>query len=361
MGNRAAAVLLAVSLVLAGCGAEQPQGPAPLRFTEVQLPAGTTPTVLTPVGDTLLIGVRRDGQPVVPGLLRRGPDGRLAEIPVSPAGMYGEQAFWYSITAEADRIVAIGGRTGGAHGNVRWTVWTGSDAGLAERPQPFSTFGGYGAGALVDAVLTPAGAALVGSWQNPTVGLDIMVWRPAGRYWVRRPVAGTALENTRESLKFPLSAAAAADGAVIAGWELSDGRQHPAVWRSPDLSTWTMTRLPSTGRSGAAMSLNCANATCTVAGWVDGNLALWRLTGDKWTRVPRVPQVPVAPDTDLPAPVTMSGHPTAVVNDASRVLLAGSSLRPAEGPTGKVTAATQVGHTLYVAAGDHLWQTEVAP
>ncbi len=359
---RPARFLLAALLVLAGCGADDPGEPTAVRFTEVELPGGAKPVVLTQVGDTLLIGVRHDGRPVVPGLLRRDPDGTLAEIAVDPAGMYGQQAFWYSIAADGQRIVAIGGKTGGAHGNVRWSAWSGSRTGVAEQPQPFSTFGGYGAGDLIDAVLTPEGPALVGTWQNPAVGLDIMIWEPEGRYWVRRPSAGTALENTRESLKFPLAATGVDKGILIAGWELADGRQRPAVWRSESGGTgWDLTRLPDSGRAGAASAVRCTDSTCTVAGWVDGELALWRLRDATWTRVPDVPAVEVAQDEDLAPPVDVEGRPTEILDDGSHVVLAGATTRPAEGPTGEVTATARVGRTLYVAAGDRLWQAEIAP
>jgi hypothetical protein len=362
MRIRPAGFLLAMLLVVGGCAADEPTAPAAVTFTEVELPGGAKPMVLTPVGDTLLIGVRHDGGPVTPGLLRRGADGNLAEVTVSPAGMYGEQAFWYSIAADERRVVAIGGKTGGAHGNVRWSVWTGSDAGLAERTQPFSTFGGYGAGDLVDAVLTPAGPALVGTWQNPAVGLDIMVWQPDGQYWVRRPSAGTALENKRDSLKFPLAAVSAGQGILVAGWELSSGRQRPAVWRSASgLSDWTMARLPDAGRAGAAVAVRCADSTCTAAGWVDGELAMWQLRDDVWSRVDDVPAVKVAADEDLTAPVDVAGKPTEVLNEGSRVVLAGATKHPTRGPTGKVTATARVGGTLYVAAGDKLWQADLKP
>ncbi|HEV7648711.1 MAG TPA: hypothetical protein VGP26_11155 [Actinophytocola sp.] len=362
MRNRSALLLLAVSLVLAGCGPDQPDEPGAIRFTEVRLPAGAKPMVLTPVGDALLIGVRRDGRPVVPGLLRRDADGKLADVPVNPAGMYGEEAFWYSIAADASKIVAIGGKTGGAHGNVRWSTWDGSAAALTEKPQPFSTFGGYGGGDLVDAVLTPAGPALIGTWQNPTVGLDIMVWRPDGKYWVRQPVAGTALENKADSLKFPLAAASVGGGAVIVGWELSGGRQHPAVWRSTEgVTGWTMTRLPDAGRAGAALSVQCTDATCTAAGWVDGNLALWTLSGTSWTRTKGVPRVPVPQNTALSAPVAVDGHPAEVLNKGHQVVLAETTTRPLTGPAGKVVAAARVGQTLYVATENSLWQADIAP
>lgn len=359
MRYRPASFVLAVSILVAGCGPEEASGPPAVPFTEVGLPAEAKPIVLTPVGDSLLIGVHSDGGP---GLLRRDASGQTARIAVHPAGMYGAQAFWYSVAADESRIVAIGGKTGGAHGNVRWSAWSGTDAGLTEQPQPFSTFGGYGGGDLVDAVLTPDGPGLIGTWQNPTVGLDIMVWRPEGNYWVRQPVAGTALENTRESLKFPLAAASVGEGAVIAGWELSGGRQHPAVWRSATgLTDWTMSRLPMSGRAGAALAVRCADSTCLVSGWVDGKLAMWQLRGDKWSRVENVAPVPVAKDEDLTPPVEVDGHPVTILPKGKDLVLAGESTRPLTGPTGKVTAVARVGGTVCVATEDKLWAADLKP
>jgi hypothetical protein len=358
MRVRVTRFLLAVVLLVVACGPDQSGSPGAVRFTEVALPAGVAPLVLTPMGDSLLIGGRRDGGPV---LFRRSTAGDLAEVPVDPAGMYGEQAYWYSIAADESHLVAIGGKTGGAHGNVRWSAWRGSAAGLAEEPQPFSTFGGYGGGDLIDAVLTPDGPALIGTWQNPTVGLDIMVWRPDGKYWVRQPVAGTALENTRESLKFPLAATSAGDGTVIVGWELAAGRQHPAVWRtSRGVTGWQRTRLPDAGRAGAAVSVACTGSTCTAAGWVDGKLALWQLSGSRWTRV-RAASVPVVQNQPLAAPVSVDGDPAEVLPSGSKVVLAGSTTRSVSGPTGEVVATARIGETLYVATKDKLWQADLAP
>jgi hypothetical protein len=360
MRLRPAALLLVAAFLLGGCGPDHPDEPGAIGFTEVNLPPGAKPMVLTPVGDALLIGVRRDGQQVVPGLLRLAADGKLADVPVSPAEMYGEEALWYSLAADPTHIVAIGGKTGGAHGNVRWSIWDGSPAGMAEKLQPITTFGGYGGGNLLDAVLTPAGPALIGTWQNPTVGLDIMVWVPDGRYWARQPVAGTALENKKNSLKFPLAATSAGEGAVIAGWELSDGRQHPAVWQAPSgVTNWTMTRLPDAGRAGAALSVSCTGATCTAAGWVDGNLALWTRSGTTWTRAKDVPRIPVAQNTDLPSPITAEGHPAEVLNKGTQIVVAETTTHPVNGPTGKVVATARVGETLYVATEDKLWRAHI--
>ena len=65
--------------------------------------------------------------------------------------------------------------------------------GLVEQPQSFNTFGGWGAGNLVDAVTTTAGSALIGSWGSDKAGLDAAAWLPSGAKWIRQSSAGTAL------------------------------------------------------------------------------------------------------------------------------------------------------------------------
>jgi hypothetical protein len=85
-------------------------------------------------------------------------------------------------------------------------VWSGSDTGVHEQPQAFSTFSGLGAGDLVDAVLTPAGAALVGSWQSADAGLDIAVWTAEGDTWSRNDSTSILWvpESLRTSVDLPV-------------------------------------------------------------------------------------------------------------------------------------------------------------
>ncbi|HEY0454072.1 hypothetical protein [Actinophytocola sp.] len=359
------ALLTVALLALTGCGADTSGEPGPVRFTMVELPAGATPVVLAGTTDALLIGVRRDGEQVVPGLLRRGPAGEISEIAVNPGTPYGSKAFWYSLTADGDRILAIGGRRGGAHGNVRWSAWTGSDAGITEKQQPFSTFGGIEAGDLLDAVLTPAGPMLVGTWSSKQVGLDIRIWTTDGDLWLRQPVAGTALENRRESLKFPMAATARQQGILIAGWELSGGRQRPVVWQSSAGDTgWAMAALPGAPKPGAAVAARCWESGCAIAGRVDNTLAVWSMADGRWTRVPGTPPVAVADDEKLTAPVDVDGRLAQVINDGGAVKVLSSAtdgwtVRPVDGPTGTVTAVTRIGRSLYVVAGDTLWQADV--
>jgi hypothetical protein len=372
-------LVLAVAACGTGGGGEDGSGDsAAVPFTAVDLPAGATPVVLSAAGDELLVGVRWSGRDVVPGLLRRGADGVLAEVPVRGATPYGLLATWYSVVADGDRIVAVGGERGGAHGNVRWSVWSGTADDVAEQPQGFSTFGGWGAGELVGAVATPAGPVLIGSWQSARSGLDVAAWTADGDAWTRQASQGTALESDRGSLGFPVAAAPLERGVLVAGWRLVTGggetREEPVVWRSTAGTTgWTAEPLPGAGGAGAALAARCGEGACAVAGRVDGALALWRLTDGAALRVDGTPSVAVGEDDRMAAPVEVGGRVTQVVSDGERVRVAsadgdgdgdGWTVRDAAGPVGAVTAATRVGDAVYVLAGpgdeQRLWRADVA-
>lgn len=367
-------VLLAGSAV-AGCGpggsGENP--PAAIRFTAVDLPAGSVPVALAAAGDALLVGVRRDGQPVVPGLLRLGPDASVTELPVEAASPYGRLATWQSIATDGQRIVAVGGERGGAHGHVRWSVWNGSTAGLGEQVQGFSTFGGYAAGDLIGAVLTPEGPMVVGAWESARTGFDVAVWTNDGDVWTRQSSADTALESNDRTLGFPMAATGLQRGVLVAGWQLAldGGRQLPAVWQSSSGNTgWTSAQLPDAGQLGAALAVACWGAECGVAGRVDGKLAVWRLSGGSWVRVAGAPPVAVGDKDKLAPPVEVDGQLVQAVSDGGQIKVArsggdGWTVRDASGPTGRVTATVRLGDTVYLVAGPDdgsqaLWRADVA-
>jgi hypothetical protein len=374
-------LVVLLALVLAGCGLIGSSKPAPggstVPFTEVELPSGSVPVALAVAGDAVLVGVHHDGQPLVPGLLRRGLDGTVTEVPLQAVTPYGELAVWRSIASDGDRVVAVAGERGGAHGHVRWSVWSGSMSGLAEQRQGFSTFGGYEAGDLVDMVLTPAGPVLVGAWASATLGFDVAVWTVSGDTWTRQSSAGTALESTQQAQGFPMAATALGQGVLIAGWQLAldaGGRQQPVVWRSSSGATgWTRTVLPDAGQAGAAVATRCQDSVCGVAGRVDGSLAVWRSDGGAWSRLGGVPPLAVEDKDRLVAPLEGDGRTVQVMSDHGQVKIASTpasgggawTVRTAAGPSGTVTAAVAVGNTLYLLAGPDentqtLWRADLA-
>jgi hypothetical protein len=155
-------------------------------------------------------------------------------------------------------------------------------------------------------------------------------------------------------------------GVMIAGWQIATGAgagQAPVVWQSrSDATGWNKTVLPDAGKAGTSTAIRCASASCAVAGRVDGNLALWRLADGRWSRVQGLPPIAVADSDRLAAPVDIDGSLAEIVADQGQVKIVemgeSTSTRAAAGPTGPVTAAVRVGPSVFVVAGDRLWQAD---
>jgi hypothetical protein len=315
---------------------------------------------LTAMGNRLLVGGLKAGDtPDNPSPTMLTIDGAGAQTPMSlrPQSPYAFLARWYSVATDGTRIIAIGGANGGAHGNVRWTTWSGALAGVDELPQNFYTFGGWGAGELVDAVITPGGDALVGSWGGAKAGLDAAVWTFATPTWTRQDPAGTALESTPTLLVGPRGATRDGDGILVTGSALHLDKgvnQTAAVWRSSAVNTgWHRIELPDAGTTSESVSATCpgSGGPCVVTGQVDGRLALWQLDGDRATRQTGVPDLAVGDQDVVPRPIVV-GPTTLVVSPAGgRTAVVGNAAEgwvTMAGPAGQPAAAALVGDRLYV-------------
>lgn len=382
-GRRFAALaLLAATTLAAACsGDPEPaldrgaERGAAITWTKVDLAAGDEPAVLAKQNDDLLIGVRRRTAKVVPGLLVLS-GGKQREIPLRPNSPYAYYAIWYSIATDGTRILALGGARGGAHSNPRWTVWSGSAAGLVEHPQEFNTFGGQTAGELFSAVLTPTGPALLGSWGgSDKSGLDAAVWLAKGNKWFRQNSAGTALQSKPELLVGPSFGTMSGPGIVLVGSQVRLGpnvvEQGAALWRSTALNQgWSRLALPEPGKRSNAVTVGCVTDTCVVSGQADGKLAMWEVKGDQATRYGGLPPVAVGDKDRLPPPVVANDKVVQVAADAGQVKVItgrGSSwkVHDSTGPAGAVTDAVVVGDSLYVVAGPPdgptaLWRTDLS-
>ena len=336
-------LMLAVLLVLTGCSSGGGNG---VGFTAVDLTA--TPEALAAHGDTLVIGTR---PPDHPELVVRTKDGRLSNARLTPTTPYGREAHWYGITSDGTTITGVGGERGGAHGNVRWSAWTGDTGQVVEKTQGFSTFGGYGAGELIGPVRTAGGPLIIGTWQSAKAGLDIAAWTYAADTWTRQPSAGTVLESSQELLRFPLAVTPNGDGALVVGWQIGKGAVSAAVWQF-DGTTWTTAALPD---GDAALAARCWDGTCHVVGRAKGKLAWWSGSGADWKKL-TTPDVPVGDDQNLAAPVPVNGTPTLIVDHNGVKLVSEKDERPADGPTGAVVAAEKVGDQVFVIAGGRLWR-----
>lgn len=368
-----AAVLAGVLVAAAACKDEKSATPAPVAWSKVELGAAE-PVVLAQHGSELLVGLRHRGAKVVPEaqILRSG---RWTPIGVkpNPASPYAFEAIWYSIAYDGKQLLALGGASGGAHSNTRWTVWTGTpQAGLVEHPQNFWTFGGQTAGDLFSAVLTPSGGALLGTWGGVETGNDAMVWlpQPDGK-WTRQDPTKTALQSTSSLLVGPGFGTTLDDSIVLVGSQVrlapNTVAQEAAVWRSTKFNQgWKRIALPEPGNRSQANTATCAK-DCVISGYVDGKLAIWQLDASGTaTRLQGVPSVPVGDKDKLPPPIVDGDKIVQIVAQDNKVeVLTGQgeewTVQEAQGPQGRVTDAVLMpDHKLYLIAGTSLWQTTLS-
>jgi hypothetical protein len=377
---RRIAALVAVMATLAACSDNKTSTPPPPPVAWTKVDVGVAePVTLTAHDDQLLIGLRHRGAKVVPELeLLQGGQRTPIAVKPNPASPYAFEAIWYSIAYDGKQLLALGGASGGAHSNTRWTVWTGTpQTGLIERPQNFFTFGGQTAGDLYSAVITPTGRALLGSWGGVETGNDAMVWLPVSDgKWNRQDPTKTALQSTPSLLVGPSFGTTLGESIVIVGSQVRLApnvvAQEAAVWRSTKLNQgWNRVTLPDPGNRSQAMTATCAK-DCVIPGYVDGQLAIWRLdAAGTAKRLAGVPSIPVGDKDKLPPPIVDGDGDgdkivQIVAQDNKVKVLTGQDghwtvQESTGGPAGPVTAAAMTpDRKLYLIAGTALWQTTLS-
>jgi hypothetical protein len=355
--KRVLAVLLAlVGALLPGCAASA--GPT---WREVPLPAGVRVAALVADASGLVVGTARPD--ARPGLLRVTPDATAA-IDVVPTSPYAASAAWLQLASGPAGLSAVGGARGGAHGNVRWTVWRSATVGgreaLSEEPQPFEAFGGEDAGALTGIADAGGGPLVVGSWRG-AVGLDVALWQPAGDAWARWTPPGLASDAA--TIRSAAAIAVGAGGYVIVGNEIAltaPAAQSPMAWTARAASgPWVATRLP--GGAGRASAVGCSSDARPVVGQTpDDRARAWWLTGGVATELVLPPETLGA--GRVPAPIVLGGLGWLVLptSDGTAVVSVGAGgPRLAVPPVGVAIAAASVGGRLYVATRDAIGATRL--
>jgi len=368
IGIRAAGALsLIVALLpLAACTPDPDRLQVLDGWQSVALPAGMVASSLGSQDGVLLVGGHlAEGPRRAPALVRvrpEAPDRSAEQVPLTPTTPYGRVADLTSLTARGDRIVALGAARGGAHANVRWTIWTGSSRGVTDRPQSFETFGGWYAGTLLGTATDQRGPLVVGTWQGEH-GPDGATWRAAEERWQREP-GQSALANTSDRQVSPRTVDQQADGSVVVSGSLiylSNGvRQQAAYWRDV-AGSWTLLALPDPGSRSEAWSTACSSS-CWSAGGRDGALTVW---SDETRQL--LPTLPVTDDDS--ARVLLSEDRTVVIassGGAGRLLVGQQGRwRIYTSPDGRVLAAALLGTRLVLLtaadpASGRLWTRDLS-
>ncbi|MFC7488879.1 hypothetical protein ACOCJ7_06680 [Knoellia sp. CPCC 206453] len=371
------------SLALGACTSDAPDttarspSAAPMDWQRVPLPTGLSAVTLAATDETVLVGAYGPARPR-PHLLSGTGSGPWQDVPLTPRSPYAFEARWFQIIARDGHIDAIAGARGGAHGNYRWTTWTGTTTGVAEQEQPFGVFGSYGAGDLAGMAYAGGSPVILGAWQSERTGLDIATWTRTGARWARQPSTGTPLGSTPDELAGATAITSGGDGLVLSGsltrLEPGSVTVEPAVWTSPDADgPWTREDLPhATPEKGSALAeahaATCTPHQCLVTGTVGGRLFLWEVGGNTTRNPSGIPDIEVTQNASVLAPISLEGKDVFVVpSRGGSVVLqrSGETWSVGDGPRGAPVSAVLLGDEVWVVTTDAhgtgtLWRARVA-
>ena len=355
-------------------GSPTPTATAALRWEQVTLPEGVEPVTLATSDEEVVVGALAPARPRPRLLVGPGADD-LREVPLTPRSPYAFEGRWFQVATRGDRIDAIAGARGGAHGNYRWTTWSGTTAGVAEQEQPFGVFGSYGAGDLAGIAYAGSSPVVLGAWQSEQTGMDAATWTRSGDRWARTPSTGTPLASTPEALVDARVVTARGDGLLLGGsvTQLDPGSVEvvPAVWTSPGpRGPWTRVDLPRSGDSGTSEvdGATCGRDRCVLVGVTDGRLSVWEVTDATTAEPPGTPAVEVPENASVPSPVLLGDDVlVAAPTERGSTLLrrSGTSWTTADGPPGPPTSVVVHDGEVWVVTGPGrgtpaLWRARVA-
>ncbi|WP_278187419.1 hypothetical protein [Micromonospora sp. R77] len=288
--RRALAVLGLVVLLPAGCrasGHAGPTSPEPVRpawrSVTLPVPPGAPGRLLLRdatacAGRWFVVGAVADAAGVPRPAAWTSADGSawtaLRPVPRSP---YGGENVLTAAGCRDGRLAAVGGRSGGVHGNPRISTWRQvADGSLVEVPAEFEVFGGPDAvnvgriaggprGWLVSGNRSTGGAAWVaadGSDFRLVSGVPGLAADAAGRPWVADGVA-------------------TGSGWLLVGSVRSSGRTgtDPAVWRSTDGLTWRRAVLPAAGTDADLQRVVGVGERAVAVGRRGDGLGAWLVDG----------------------------------------------------------------------------------
>ena len=302
-------------------------------------------------------------------------------VPVKPKSAYGPSDVLLSVACRGADVVAIGAKTGGAHGNPRPSTWISSAGGpLTEVTATFEQYGGESQLGLGPVTGGPIGYLIVGSRIDRAGGSGAAVWQSPDGQAFTLVDGDPALESGSAGQTEVNGAAVLASGYVAVG-DLSPpgsklASRQPLVWTSPDGRTWHRAALLSSPRDAAMMRVAPLNGDLVSVG-VDGSTyAAWAGAAGTWSEAARFGALVAGPELpSVPSLVTAGGAAYAIVSDGStyglwrgrgardwtRLALPVSTQASPAGTTPRVVVAAASGRTVMIAADDgtkaSLWFT----
>ncbi|WBB75406.1 hypothetical protein O7602_07800 [Micromonospora sp. WMMD1128] len=290
--RRPLAVLGLLVTLVAACRAPEAPAPAPEPLrpawqpVDLPLPSGLSGRVALRDaaacgGRWFVVGAVLDADGVPHPAAWSSVDARawtaLRPVPRSP---YGPENLLTAVGCRDGRPVAVGGRSGGVHGNPRISTWRlDADGALVEVPAEFEVFGGPDAVNVGRVVGGPGGWLISG---NRATGAAAWVSADGSDFRLVSGVPGLATDGAGRP--WVADGAAAGSGWLMVGSVLPSGRTgtDAAVWTSPDGSAWRRAVLPGGGVDQDLQRVVRVGDRAVAVGRRGDGLGAWVAEGDDW-------------------------------------------------------------------------------
>ncbi len=234
-------------------------------------------------------------------------------VPTAPVSVYGPQQILTSAACTGDRLVAVGGMAGGAHGNLRISTWLSVAGGpLTEIRAPFEQYGGPDQLDTGRIAAGPRGFVIEGDRAHDSPG--------AAAWSSGDGSAFTLVDRDPALLSTPALSTAAADVTALpdGSWLLVGsgmrpgqvGRRDPLAWHSPDGLHWRSVSPPPAPPDESFDRVVVSGDTVIAAGPRDTRFGAWTMPSPPTAPAPTAPTTTV-PGTATPAPtITVPGTAT---------------------------------------------------
>jgi hypothetical protein len=330
---RARATLLIATLLIAGCTSAPPKiAGTGLGWHQLTLP--TDPRGRAAVRDVTAC----DGHVYVAGTwlgsdgstapaLWTSTGGAFTNVAIKPISVYGPDNALLSVACAGSTVVAVGAKSGGAHGNPRTSTWVSTDGGpLTEVGAAFELFGGPDAVGVGPVSGGPAGFLIVGG-RNETGGSGAAVWHSIdGRAFTLVDADPAVVSDARGTTEVDGSTGTAygfvAVGAITPPHSPLAARD-PLAWTSSDGRYWQRMTFPATAPDDLLQrATTMADGSVLAVGSDGSGFRAWRLdaTGRRWSATGTFGAT--GGDATVPAALSMTASGPdvyAVVSDGERL------------------------------------------
>ena len=210
-------------------------------------------------------------------------DGRtFTPMRIKTVGAYGPEDILSTVACHGATVVAVGAKSGGAHGNLRTSTWVGSgDGPLTEVAAGFEQYGGEAQIGVGTVAGGGAGFLLVGARVDASGGAGAAVWHsPDGTAFTlvdSDPALESDVRGTTEVDAATVGVAGFLAVGAITPPHSPLAARDPIAWRSSDGLHWTRISLPSSAPDNLLQQVTLQPDGSALAAGADGaTFAVWR-------------------------------------------------------------------------------------